>query len=236
MNSTSATCIILAGGMGTRLRSAVSDRPKCLAPVGNRTFLEIQIEMLIAQGMRRLVVSLGYGSEQVLDVLKPLKLIHSIETVVEATQLGTGGALLYAMHVTGLEEAFSTNGDTYLNANLSAMHNPLKLKEGERMRVAAVVANDRWRFGGLDLRQNNVVGFLAKESRGPGPINAGFYRIHRDAFDGRLPLDVFSLENETMPSLVSKNGLRAELVVGDFIDIGIPIDYHRFCEDYGESS
>ena len=57
------TVIILAGGLGTRLRSVLPDTPKCLAPINNKPFIAQLIVFLKKQGINKFIFSLGYKSE-----------------------------------------------------------------------------------------------------------------------------------------------------------------------------
>jgi len=225
----STTCIVLAGGLGTRLRSAVPDLPKCLAPIAGQPFLEWQLRSLADRGIDRFVLALGYGAEVVLDALKqPWGHALSIDTVIERESLGTGGAARFAMDESGLDEALIANGDTFLGGSMQAMLSPLDLADGERMRIATVQVPDRERFGGVALDAGKrVTAFLEKGQTGSGPINAGLYRIHRSAFDGEAP-GAFSMETQVMPRLVAAGALQARELAGPFIDIGVPEDYRLF--------
>lgn len=224
-----STCIVLAGGLGTRLRSAVPDVPKCLAPIDGRPFLEWLLRSLAERGVAHFVLALGYGSSQVLDFLDQ-SWVHglSIKTVIEHELLGTGGAARFAMDEVGLSEALIVNGDTFLGGSLQYMLEPLDLACEERMRIATVQVPDRTRFGGVAVdTSNRVIAFLEKGQCGKGRINAGLYRIHRSALDAALG-DVFSMETQVMPRLLEHGMLQARELTGPFIDIGVPDDYHYF--------
>lgn len=225
----SAPCIVLAGGLGTRLRSAVPDLPKCLAPINGRPFLEWQLRSLAERGIERFVLALGHGSESVLDALKqPWANDLSIVVVIERESLGTGGAARFAMDELGLGEALIANGDTFLGGSIQAMLTPLDLADGERMRIATVQVPDRARFGGVALDATyRVTTFLEKGQTGAGPVNAGLYRIHRSAFDAD-GTGAFSMETKLMPRLVAASALQARELAGPFIDIGVPEDYRLF--------
>lgn len=227
------TCIVLAGGLGTRLRSAVPDRPKCLAPVAGRPFLDFQIEALLRAGVTDIVLSLGHGAEQVVAaVQRPERAGWPVRHVVEPQPLGTGGAIRFAMDALGLDEVWVANGDTYLSGSLAPLHAPLRRADGEQLRMATVAVPDRARFGGVHTDgQGRVTGFLDKGHQGPGVINAGLYRLCRAA----LPAGsgVLSLENDVLPGLVAQRAVQAVAVDGSFIDIGVPDDYHRFCAEHG---
>lgn len=222
-------CIVLAGGLGTRLRSAVPDLPKCLAPIAGRPFLEWQLRSLAERGIERFVLALGHGAEQVLKSLaQPWARDLSIYTVTEREPLGTGGAARFAMDKAGLDEALIANGDTFLGGSLQEMITPLDLVGGELMRIATVQVPDRSRFGGVAVdAEQRVTAFLEKGQADAGLINAGLYRIHRHAFDCE-ERGAFSMETQVMPRLLAKSALQARELAGPFIDIGVPNDYRLF--------
>ena len=224
------TCVILAGGLGTRLRPVLADRPKCLAPVGTTTFLALQMQALADRGATRFVLALGHLAALVLQEIEPLRARFGIEAVVEPQALGTGGALLHAMAECGLEECLATNGDTWLDAELGALLAPLDLAGGELMRLGVVGVEDASRYGALRIRADGrVAGFVPRGQAGPATINAGLYRLHRRVFEGRAPGQAFSLETDVLPALSAAGTLFAQRLIGAFIDIGVPDDYQRFC-------
>lgn len=225
----STTCVILAGGLGTRLRSAVPDLPKCLAPIGGRPFLGWQLHSLAKRGVQRFVLALGHGADQVLASIKqPWASGLSIQVVIENGQLGTGGAARFAMEEAGLEEALIANGDTFLGGSLQVMLVPLSILDAEFMRIATVRVSDRARFGGVVVDGVQcVTEFLEKGRSDAGLINAGLYRIHRRIFEGETA-DGFSIETQVMPRLAAQGTLQARELTGPFIDIGIPDDYRLF--------
>lgn len=231
--SVTPSCIILAGGLGTRLRVAVPDKPKCLAPVGDKSFLQIQLELLASQGVKDFVLSLGYLAKMILLEVDRLKSQFSIRTVLEKEPLGTGGALLFAMHTVGQEEVLVTNGDTFLGGSLSDMLLPLDLAGGELARMAVIEVSDRSRYGGVEFSSGRVSGFAEKGKVGSGLINAGFYRLHRNALGSLNPGEAFSFEATILPSLARQGQLGAAKIEGEFTDIGLPEDYFRFCKKYG---
>lgn len=226
----STPCIILAGGLGTRLRSAVPHLPKCLAPVAGKPFLYWQLHSLADRGIERFILALGHGAERVLESLaKPWSKNFEIETVIEPELFGTGGAALFAMNAVNLDEALIANGDTFIGGSLQAMLVPLDLAGGEHMRIATVGVSDCARFGGVSTDASNCVrDFLEKGQSGAGQINAGLYRVHRSVFDGALEDRAFSMETQVMPRLVAKKSLQAQELTGPFIDIGVPDDYRLF--------
>lgn len=223
---TAPVCIILAGGLGTRLRAAVGNLPKCLAPVRGQPFLHWQIASLRARGLQRFVLSLGHGAEQVVAAAAALPEPQHIRCVTEPQPLGTGGAIAYAMDSAGLHEALVANGDSFVGGSLQPLLAPLQ--PGEQLRLAAVAVPERARFGGVQCDpQGRVLQFLEKGTQGPGLINAGLYRLRRTALPSG-PARAFSLESERFPALVAQQALFATELTGPFIDIGVPEDYRRY--------
>lgn len=225
-------CIVLAGGMGTRLKSVLADRPKCLAPVGHTVFLDIQLQALRAQGVTDFILSLGHLSDQVLDWLSVNPQWSPVRSVVEPSPLGTGGAIAFAMDAFGLDEALVANGDTFLDGSLAAMLEPLQTERNELFRMALVQVPDRTRFGGVSLGEGGcITGFIPKGSATAGAINAGLYRLHRRCLPA-LVHQPLSIEADVLPTLVMQGRVLGAPVNGAFIDIGVPEDYAAFCARY----
>ena len=227
------SCIILSGGKGTRLRGVLNDTPKCLATFGGRTFLEWQIRTLFCRGVSRFTLSLGYGSDLVIKCIsEPWSDKFVIDYIVENEALDTGGAIRFAMASFNLEETLVINGDTYLGGNLEAMFLPLDMHATEKIRLATVLTPNRTRYGGVLIDSSQrIKSFIEKGQAGPGPINAGFYRVHYDAFADETALS-FSFEHSVMPRLVKRGEVQARSIEGPFIDIGTPEDYLLFSKNY----
>lgn len=222
-------CIILAGGLGTRLSSALPCTPKCLAPVEGRPFLAFQIDALRARGIVRFVLALGHLADRVEQAIDTLRRPGtSIEWVVESTPLGTGGAICNALRSLGLHEALVANGDTLLEGSLDAMLAPLE--RSVLARLATVSVADRARHGSITVGDDGrVLRFEEKGPGGPGLINAGFYRVKAGAFAEQPPSPTaFSFETHTLPALARRRELTASRIDGSFIDIGVPSEYERF--------
>jgi len=189
--------------------------------------------MLATRGIDRFVLSLGHLAPMVQRAIEPLQERLRIDAVTEPEPLGTGGAILYTMHAAQLQECLVTNGDTWLDADLSGLMAPLNPAAHEKLRMGCTVVADRSRYGGVAFEGSGLVaGFLPKGAEGSGPINAGFYRVHRSAFDGWSVGSSFSLELDVLPGLVAAGAVSATPLDGAFIDIGVPEDYRRFGERY----
>jgi len=229
VNAAAPTCIVLAGGLGTRLRSVIADRPKCLAPIGSRPFLDLQVAQLLDQGVGRVVLSLGFMADQVVEAARLFRDAQRVSHVIEPEQLGTGGAVAFALDALGLEEALVANGDTFLDGDLSAMLAPLDRAAGEWFRMALVEVPDRSRFGGVASDAEGwATHFVPKGEARPGHINAGLYRLCRAALPAHRA-GAYSLESNVLPALVHDRRVRVAPVAGEFTDIGVPDDYRLFC-------
>ncbi|MBP8765462.1 MAG: NTP transferase domain-containing protein, partial [Ferruginibacter sp.] len=110
--------IILAGGLGTRLRSVVADVPKCMAPVSGKPFLAYLINALQNQGIEKFIFSLGYKSEIILQYLANEFPNLNTQIVVEKEPLGTGGAIRLACEKVAGDDVLIFNGDTFFDINL----------------------------------------------------------------------------------------------------------------------
>lgn len=221
--------LVLAGGFGTRLRSAVADVPKPLAPVAGRPYLQYLGENWMAQGVTSITFLLHYQAEVMTAFLKqqrqdgPLKGC-AVDVVVEPRPMGTGGAIANALQKLGIKGDFLVaNADTWLGNGIQA------LASATAPAMATIKVVDTGRYGNLSIRDGKVKGFREKqESRGRGWINAGLYHLNSDLFaawDG----SPYSIERDVFPGLSQSGHLSAVALNTDFIDIGIPEDYFRFC-------
>lgn len=225
----SAEMLVLAGGFGTRLRSAVVDVPKPLAPAGAHPFIYYLIESWIRQGVCKLTFLLHHQAKFIEDYLRDLKaegLLKNctVQTLTEPQPLGTGGAVAYAVRQLGLSDSFLvTNADTWLGSGI----NEIGLGGSPAMAVLRTSTTER--YGAVRVHEGKVVSFQEKQSsQGPGLINAGLYHLPAALFQQWAGAP-FSLERDVFPGLVEAGQLRSVELNTDFIDIGIPEDYYRFC-------
>jgi D-glycero-alpha-D-manno-heptose 1-phosphate guanylyltransferase len=227
------SCIILAGGLGTRLKPVVNNVPKCFAPISEKTFLEIQLQHLESQGITDFILSLGHMSNVALALVDKLNSRFNIKVVVEKKLLGTGGAVAFALKKIQEEEFIVINGDTYLDGSLRGILRPLDSSNGEMARISVVTVPDISRYGGVNIKDGLVTNFTEKLSSGPGLINAGLYRFSKEIFSKFNFGEIFSIEKDLLPCLMKNMNLYAEILNAEFSDIGIPIDYEVFCQKYG---
>ena len=216
---------ILAGGMGTRLRSVVADRPKVLAVVAGRPFLAYLLDQLLAAGIKETVLLVGYAADQVRNTLgddyRGMRLINSIE----AEPLGTGGAVRLALPHLREQTILLLNGDSYCDVELAQF---LESHHRAKAHVSLALAEvaDTSRYGRVCTDPaGRVVRFEEKGgARSPGRINAGVYLLPRRLVD-RIPDSVpVSLEKEVLPWWVRHGGVWG-FGGGRFIDIGTPESY-----------
>jgi D-glycero-alpha-D-manno-heptose 1-phosphate guanylyltransferase len=222
--------LLLAGGFGSRLRSAVPDVPKPLAPVNGKPFLTHLIENLVTQGAKEFILLLHYRAKLIKSLITEIVKRNDmsevkITCIVEDTPLGTGGSIMNAIDHLGITNSFIViNADTWLGDGLQ------KINLSSANTIAAVKVKDCSRYGALILKDAKIQKFVEKKAcRGTGFINAGLYHLNPEVFKKFVKKNYISLENDVFPSLVDKDSLFAIEVQGDFIDIGIPQDYFKFC-------
>jgi D-glycero-alpha-D-manno-heptose 1-phosphate guanylyltransferase len=223
------TAMILAGGLGKRLRSVVSDRPKPMADVRGAPFLEILIDSLADKGVRQFVLLTGYKGEAIekhfaAGYRSDVRIIFSYER----SPLGTGGAVKNA-------EAFATdpsllvNGDTFFDADLESLLQFHK-NTGAEATLSLFKVEDVSRYGSVVVdRKGMVVGFREKDEKvsEPGLINAGLSLLSKRLISS-LPGGSFSMEREIFPSLAGSGKMFGLLQERPFFDIGTPESYEAF--------
>ena len=219
--------IILAGGLGTRLKSVVSDVPKCMAPVKGVPFINHIIKYLQQQGVTRFIFSLGYKSEVVIAYTDTHFAALEKVYVIEAEPLGTGGAIKAACKKALHENVLVLNGDTYFNIDLqrlAAFHTLHKAA----CSMALKPMHDFSRYGAVDIDARGMItAFHEKQFCESGFINGGIYALQKQTvLDAPLP-DKFSFEKDYLEKNISGGKLFAMAFDDYFIDIGIPEDYER---------
>jgi D-glycero-alpha-D-manno-heptose 1-phosphate guanylyltransferase len=222
--STTAAAV-LAGGLGTRLRSVIADRPKVLADVCGRPFLAHLLDQLTTAGIGHAVVCTGYLGDQIRltfgNDYRGVRLTYS----QEAAPLGTGGALRLATPHFDSDPILVLNGDSFCQTPLAAVAETHASHRAAATIVLARVEDTR-RYGRVVFGENNVVtAFEEKgDAAGPGWINAGIYVLAAELLRGIAANKMVSLERDVFPSWVGR-GLFAYPNEGPFIDIGTPESY-----------
>ena len=230
--------ILLCGGLGTRLRSVVSDRPKPMADIAGKPFLHYLVKMLSESGVKHLIFALGYMGEQIEAYFQSGEDYGlSISYSYEDSPLGTGGAIRNALsHVSG-ENVLVLNADTYFHTDYESLLRE-QIKNKAAMTIASRKIEDISRYGailkdesGRILRWNEKMSSDQVETPRPGEINGGIYVMQKSLIE-KIPEGKQSLENDCIPAWL-EDGLYLQAIPSDgyFMDIGIPEDYAQFRED-----
>lgn len=218
--------IILAGGLGSRLREVVSDVPKPLAPVNGKPFIEFVLEQLFeSKYIKNIYISVGYMGQMIIDHVQTMKIPEGKEIFFsfEKELLGTGGAIkkvITDFNINENENIVIVNGDSYLNFHIDELcsyyWNP---------KIMATYISNTSRYGLLTLSPSNqmIIGFREKTGFTEGGfINSGYYLLPVKWF--KKEEDKFSLEQDV---IIHHLPIQTELSYGAFIDIGVPEDYQR---------
>ncbi|TAK43820.1 MAG: D-glycero-D-manno-heptose 1-phosphate guanosyltransferase [Betaproteobacteria bacterium] len=218
--------IVLAGGLGTRLRQRVPEVPKAMAPVAGRPFLSYLLDRLIAGGVLEIVLALGYRADPIMAHFGSTYRNAALTYLVEREPLGTGGAVAHAVSSLGEEPVLVQNGDTFVDIAYDGL---LKWYQQAPVDMAMVLAKvpDTSRYGAVLVERDRVRGFAEKGRAGDGYINAGVYVI-RPAVIARFGLaGRFSLETDLLQRHCAALSPAAYFTAAFFIDIGVPEDYER---------
>ncbi len=219
--------IILAGGLGTRLRNAVPGLPKCMAPINGKPFIGYVIDYFLQQGISKFILSLGYMHEIITEYIEHQYPLLNVQYSIEKEPLGTGGAIKLASSLADEINVIATNGDTLFKVDvkaISAFHSEnsadctLSLKPMKNFdRYGVVTLND----------DNSIESFKEKQFYAQGLINGGVYALNvKDFLEEQLP-EKFSFEKDYLEKLYSQRKMTGIVQDEYFIDIGIPEDYAR---------
>ncbi len=231
MNQVDVTIVILCGGMGTRLRSVVADRPKPMALIDGRPFLELPVGQAVSQGFRRLVFCTGHQGHSIAEHFSHRT---DIEVLIshETDPLGTAGALRACRRYLNSSPVLVLNGDSFCAIDLAAF-----LAEHRRRAAAATVAvveaDGRCDGGGIALDATARITGFHEKTRG-AYLNAGIYAFERPILDQIPDRRPCSLEYDVFPMLVGQ-GLYASVQQAPVHDIGTPARWSEFQAQYSTS-
>lgn len=228
--------ILLCGGMGTRLRSVVSDRPKPMADICGKPFLQYLLEMLRDKGITEVIFALGYMGEMIEEYFRDgsafgLKIAYSYEE----EPLGTGGAIRNALPKILEEEVLVLNADTYFPMDYQGLYHFHQENDGD-FSLATRAVPDISRYGAVRRdAAGRILAWNEKLEDGgqplAGEINGGIY-VMKKSLIAEIPEGKQSLEQDCIPKWLSEGkrifGLPFD---GYFMDIGIPKDYQQFITD-----
>lgn len=219
--------IILAGGLGTRLRSAVPDLPKCMAPVNAKPFVSYVIDYYLGQGIEHFIFALGYRHEIITQYLNTQYARLDADCVIEHEALGTGGAIRLACDKVRGGSVLALNGDTLFKINtgkLSSFHED----SGAECTLSLKPMKAFDRYGSVEVdEEGRITAFREKRFLDDGLINGGVYALDAKRFLARELPEKFSFESQYLERFSNEGILNGIIQDEYFIDIGIPEDFER---------
>lgn len=226
-NSNINEAIILAGGLGTRLRNIVPGLPKCMAPVNGKPFIAYVIEYFQYQGVQQFILSLGYMHDVITNFITSNYSKKDFQFSIEEEPLGTGGAIKLACSKASSENVFATNGDTIFKIDANKIAD-FHLQKKASCTLCLKPMKNFERYGVVELNENNAVkSFKEKQFYEYGLINGGFYSLNINDFL-KIPLpEKFSFEKDYLEKFYTQGKIFGTVQDKYFIDIGIPADYER---------
>jgi D-glycero-alpha-D-manno-heptose 1-phosphate guanylyltransferase len=221
--------IILCGGMGSRLRSVINLSPKPLAPIGSRVFLDLLVESLMEQNIKKIIFAVGYMREQIIQRYSGL---NGVEVCFseEETQLGTGGAVKKATKY--VEENFflAINGDSYIDISYGDLAKEIYKKKADSLILVKKNSGNRSDVGLFKISEDHmrIIGFTGSDFGDKNRyINCGVYLFNKNYFM-QESMDVFSLENYFLPKLIKETCVIPYISELNLYDIGTPERYEEF--------
>lgn len=219
--------IILAGGLGTRLRSAVPDLPKCMAPVNGKPFIAYVINHLQHQGIEKFIFSLGYKHGYFTNYLTKHLATLNYQLSTEEEPLGTGGAIKLACTKTTEKTVIATNGDTLFTISLNKLSGFHHLS-GADCTLSLKPMTNFDRYGVVELNEEgSIASFKEKKTYESGLINGGVYALQTEKFVQEPLPEKFSFEKDYLEQFYNQRRIAGMVQDEYFIDIGIPEDYQR---------
>ena len=218
--------VILAGGMGTRLKTITGDLPKPMTLFGGTPFLFYLMRQIEKKGCTRIVLALGYRAHYVIDMIKASKPVDcEVRFSVEEEPLGTGGAIKLACKYITNPYFFVLNGDTYSDFDFNEI---IHFSTNKYSVITAVRVRDRKRYDLIDFDKfNNLINIGKKITTNNFHVSSGCYYLSKDLI-ANFNKSIFSLEAEFIA--FNKEQFKVLLSDNDFIDFGTPDEYKRLCE------
>lgn len=231
MDNQVTEAIVLAGGLGTRLRSAIGEFPKSLAPVNGKPFLAYLLGYLKKQGIDSVIISVGYKHELIEQEIGQEFDGMKIQYVVEEEPMGTGGGLKLALEKTKSEIVFVLNGDTYFDVNLQQLATQHQNKKST-CTIALKKMENVERYGSVDIAdEDKIIAFHEKQFREVSIINGGIYCINRGILIHYPVGTPFSFEKNYLEKNTPAKNVHGVIFENYFMDIGVPEDYKQFEQD-----
>ena len=223
----SKEAIILSGGLGTRLRTVVTDIPKCMAMVAGKPFLHYVISHLQKQGIEKFTFALGYKHKMIESWLTTQYPNLWIRFSVEEMQLGTGGAIKQACNNFTEENVVVVNGDTLFSIEISKLSEIHSLNEADCTLSLKPMKNFN-RYGLVAINPDlSIAAFKEKQYYENGLINGGVYMLNAPKFLKEELPGIFSFEKDYLEKYIDRRRMYGVVQDEYFIDIGIPDDFKK---------
>ena len=218
--------IILAGGLGSRLKPVIADLPKSLAPVAGKPFLGYLLDYSKKQGIKKFIFALGYKSAPIEQFVKAYLPAGSYVFSVEEEPLGTGGAIFKACNLVATPDTMVLNADTFFGISFSHLAIIHELRKAEcTLALKPMKSFDR--YGAVEIEKQVIIGFSEKKYYREGLVNGGVYALSAASFLQKKFPPVFSFEKDYLEKQYRGRQIMGMLSDAYFIDIGVPEDYER---------
>ena len=222
--------VILCGGKGTRLKSVVSDRPKPMAALNDRPFLQLLLEYAAGFGFKRFILAAGYMGDAIEKHFSGASPGFEVVVSREAEPLDTAGAVKHAAALIRTSQFLVMNGDSICRIDLRAFMEFHFSRHG-KVSVAVAKTANAGSFGSITMGAGGrILSFREKSAAGAGYVNAGIYIMDKTVLDSVPPGARCSMERDLLPALISGGDVYGYETESRLYDIGTPEGY----KDAGE--
>lgn len=227
--------VVLAGGLGTRLREVTGDTPKSMVLVNNRPFLEYLLDHLELYGVKKVILATGYRHDLLANHFKHKYHYLNIEYSTEKEPLGTGGAIRKALSLCETKRVLIMNGDTLFKVNVGKLYD-FCLVQKSRLALVLRETSDVSRYGSVVVDNHGIITQFAEKGAesAPGLINGGVYALERNLLEEIGLPEKFSFEKDFLEKYYTEIPFHGMTCKQYFIDIGIPADYEKAQTDFAQ--
>ena len=226
--------IILCGGLGTRFREVMDDRPKGLAPVAGKPILELLVDDLVSQGIKRIILCVGHLRGHIIDYFKDRNDVEILFSI-EETPLGTGGALKNAKGLIRSDHFLVLNGDSLCETYYGSLFN-YHQEKGSFVTIVVSPVEESIDYGNVVLdAYGQILSFQEKVStQVPALISAGIYLLNTEALSQMKCTYPLSIEQDFFPLIVHERPCFGFQISSQVLDIGTPERYKKISEQLGQ--